>query len=274
MNAVIELRGVRKNYGKVEVLKGINMSINKGDIYGLIGQNGAGKTTIFKLILGLSDFNNGEISILNSKDEKEKNKSRSKIGFLIGSNFFTYLSGKGNLEYYSRLKGCYSKEEIERVLGIVGLDKKAANMAVKKYSLGMKQRLGIANALLGKPEILILDEPTNGLDPQGILDIRNLIKKLNKEEGITIIVSSHILGELENTAHRFGIVHKGVIKDELTSDEILNRTGVTNIEVSDDDVEKAKKVLEENGIEIKKIAKNDNYLEDFYFGLVNGKEGK
>ena len=153
------------------------MDIYKGDIFGLIGKNGAGKTTMFKMILGLSEFEQGELKIGDEGDSLEE--GRKKIGFLIGSNFFPYMNARQNLQYSCRMQGIKEKSEIDRVLKIVGLD--GVKKKFRQYSLGMKQRLGIANAILGNPEILILDEPTNGLDPQGIADIHKLVQKLNEE---------------------------------------------------------------------------------------------
>jgi len=138
--------------------------------------------------------------------------------------------------------------------------------------MGMKQRLGIANALLGDPDILIFDEPTNGLDPQGIVDVRNLIGRLNAEQGKTIIVSSHILGELEHTAHRFGIIHEGVLMRELTQEDFRTQNNVTSINVADADVKKAIELLEANGIKVKGTEQAKSSLEEFYFNLIGGGE--
>lgn len=240
------------------------MDINKGDIFGLIGKNGAGKTTIFKVILGLSEYEQGELKIGAAGDSLEK--GRKKIGFLIGSNFFPYMNAKQNLQYYCRLKGIRDKAEVDRVLKIVGLD--GVKKKFKQYSLGMKQRLGIANAILGNPEILILDEPTNGLDPQGIADIRNLIQKLNEEYGMTVIVSSHILGELQNTAHKFGVVDHGVVAKVITQEELDTERNIVRISV--DDLEKAKEALTAAGVDIKGESKETLSLEDFYFDIVGG----
>ena len=272
-NAAIRLENIQKSYGKHAVLKGITMQVNKGDIYGLIGKNGAGKTTIFKMILGLSEFTAGTVSICGSKSRKELFANRSKIGFFVGSNFYGYLSGKANLEYYAAAKGLSGrklKEEVNRVLEIVGLTDGKEKQKAKGYSLGMKQRLGIGNAILGNPEILILDEPTNGLDPQGIADIRHMIKRFRDEFGMTVIVSSHILGELENTADRFGIVHEGIIAKEITQEELSVKRPEMELTVSLDDVEKARRVLSENGINILKESKEKVTLEDYYFELIGG----
>ncbi len=270
--SVIKIDNLLKNYGQNEVLKGINMSVNRGDIYGVIGKNGAGKTTLFKVILGLSASNGGSMSILGATNEKENNAARAKIGFFVGVNFYNYLSGEENLHYYRRLKGIKDESEVSRVLNIVGLDDKAAKMPVKKYSLGMKQRLGIANALLGDPEILIFDEPTNGLDPQGIMDVRNMIQKINEEEGKTIIVSSHILSELQNTAHRFGMLYNGVVIKELDQEDLRVRANVTSINVADEDVEKATNALKEAGIDIMGTEQAMNSLENYYFSLIGGED--
>jgi len=270
--SVIKLDNIVKSYGKAQVLKGVSMQVNKGDIYGLIGKNGAGKTTIFKMILGLSEFTSGTVSIAGSKGRKELLDSRRKIGFFVGSNFYNYLSGRANLEYYARAKGLKGKEmkkEVARVLELVGL-KDAGKKPVKGYSLGMKQRLGIANAILGNPEILILDEPTNGLDPQGIADVRHMIKRFRDEYGMTVIVSSHILGELENTADRFGIVNEGVIAKEISQEDLSAVRPEVELSVSINDLEKAKRLLEDNGIQIVKEGKDKVTLEDYYFELIGG----
>lgn len=174
---MISLNRISKSYGKHKVLEDVTMDIYKGDIFGLIGKNGAGKTTMFKVIIGLSEFEQGELKIGDEGDSLEE--GRKKIGFLIGSNFFPYMNARQNLKYSCRMQGIKEKSEIDRVLKIVGLD--GVKKKFRQYSLGMKQRLGIANAILGNPEILILDEPTNGLDPQGIADIHKLVQKLNEE---------------------------------------------------------------------------------------------
>lgn len=263
---MLELQHVDKYYGDFHVIKDLNMSIHKGDIYGLIGKNGAGKTTIFKIILGLSDFASGEVSIMGSNTNTELLENRKNIGFFIGKNFFDYLDARENLEYYRRLKGIKDRQEVERVLTIVDLHNTQAKF--KSFSMGMKQRLGIANALLGSPDILILDEPTNGLDPQGIADVRNLIKRLNHEYGMTIVVSSHILGELEHTANRFGIVHGGRVLKEMTLADLQQESDVLQIRTSD--TLKAKAILAANDITILEEKSPTKTLEEFYFELVGG----
>ena len=268
-DAVIRLENVRKSYGSHEVLKGVNMEVRRGDIYGLIGKNGAGKTTIFKMILGLSEMNAGSISIAGSQDGRSLRKNRNRVGFLVGARFYGYLSAFENLKYCAIVKGIPRKSqnaEIERVLEIVGL--KGVKKPVKRFSLGMQQRLGIANAILGNPEILILDEPTNGLDPQGIADVRHMIQRLRDEYDMTVIVSSHILAELENTADRFGIVNEGTVVREITQQDLQESQPVVEIAVSD--LERAREVLSENGIQIIRETAERSTLEDFYFRLIGG----
>ncbi len=268
--AVIAVENLKKSYGKHTVLEDITLNVNKGDIYGLIGKNGAGKTTLFKALLGLSRYDSGKLSILGAKNARENNQNRRKIGFFVGSSFYGYLNAKQNMQYFMKLKGIKDKDEADRVLEIVGLNTKAASVPAERFSLGMRQRLGIAGALLGNPEILIFDEPINGLDPQGIHDVRTLIERMNKEEGKTIIVSSHILSELEHTATRFGIIHNGVVLKELTLDDFRTQENVTSINVADQDVERAKKVLADAGIAVKGTEQARSSLEDSYFNLIGG----
>lgn len=269
--AVIKLENIVKSYGKHDVLKGVNMQVNKGDIYGLVGKNGAGKTTIFKMILGLSEFTSGNVSIAGSTNKKELYANRRKVGFFVGSNFYGYLSARENLQYYARAKGIPQKkinDEITRVLDIVGLED--SQKPYKGFSLGMKQRLGIGNAILGNPEILILDEPTNGLDPQGIADVRHMIRRIRDELNMTVIVSSHILGELEHTADRFGIVHNGIVAKEITQDDLKSKKPEVNIALSVEDIERVQKLLAENNIKILHEVEDKMTLEDYYFELIGG----
>lgn len=297
---VIEVRNLNKNYKEFKALENVNLTVKKGDIYGLVGRNGAGKTTLFKVLLGLSNPNAGSISINGSKDYASLLKQRESVGFLIGQNFFSYLNAYQNIEYYRKLKGIKDKNETNRVLEIVGL--KGVDKPFSKYSMGMKQRLGIANALLGNPSIVILDEPINGLDPQGIVDIRNLIKKLNEEYNMTLIVSSHILGELELVANRFGIIDKGILIKEIDKNETAE-DGMQSITITTDNNEKAHEILGqryniasilednvmivnnspienkdivrtlvENGIGVNSIFSKHESLESIYFDLTGGKQ--
>ncbi|MBR2543231.1 ATP-binding cassette domain-containing protein [Candidatus Saccharibacteria bacterium] len=262
---MIKLHKVNKRYGKFRALADVSLDVKKGDIYGLVGKNGAGKTTIFKAILGLVRYS-GEISIAGSKNSFEFLKNRRKIGFFIDSGFFNNLSARENLRYYCRLLGVKNqKAEIQRVLEVVGLEK--VRKRYKSFSMGMKQRLGIARAILGNPEILIFDEPANGLDPQGIADIRALMKKLNKD-GKTILISSHILGELEHTATRFGIIDEGKVLKELQKNDLKSSTNYVKLKIND--LAKAKTALKKAGIKVFGEGLDATSLEDYYFELIGG----
>ncbi len=263
---IISIKHLKKSYGKHQVLLDVNMHIARGDIYGLVGRNGSGKTTLFKSILGLTEFEEGELHIGDEGDSLET--GRSKVGFLVGQNLFPYMTARQNLDYYRILKGIKDKGEIDRVLKLVELENVKTKVA--GFSMGMKQRLGIANALLGNPEVVILDEPVNGLDPQGIADIRNLIKSLNEEYGITFLISSHILGELQNTAKKFGVLNGGVIVKELAEEDLEVSSNYVRLTV--DDVEKARRVLAEAGIEVKNETTDKLNLEDYYFSLIGGEK--
>ena len=261
-SSVIRLENIQKSYGKHKVLKDVNLDIRKGDIFGLVGRNGAGKTTIFKVILGLSGYESGKVTI--GGEGADLTKGREKIGFLIGSNFFGYMTGPENLEYYRIMKGIHDKQEVERVLKLVGLED--AKGPYKNYSLGMKQRLGIASAIMRNPEILILDEPTNGLDPQGIADVRELVQKLNSDYGMTVVISSHILGELQHTANRFGILQDGTVARTITAEDLV--TDHKSIRIQVDDLERAREVLQAAGVNILEEQVESMSLEEYYFDLV------
>jgi ABC-2 type transport system ATP-binding protein len=252
-----------KKYGSATVLSDVSIHIKKGDVYGLIGRNGAGKTTLFKLIMGLSKRTSGDISIANSKN---LNAARSKIGFMLGQPFFPYASARQNIEFYRTTKGIRNKKETERVLRLVDL------WGVKKpfrtFSMGMKQRLGIANAMLGAPPFIILDEPVNGLDPQGVADIRNMVKKINEETGTTFIISSHILAELDLVATKFGFIEQGRLLQEISYEELHEKMKTkTLLEVSD--IEKSLYVLNAAGIDVATVGK-EGTLEEYFFNLIGG----
>ncbi|KON87986.1 bacitracin ABC transporter ATP-binding protein [Sporosarcina globispora] len=220
---ILQTFGLTKQYGKIKAVQNINMKIKKGDIYGFIGKNGAGKTTLIRMITGLVTPTKGEIQLFSEKSEKTESISLSRIGSIIEHPaLYPEYTAYENLELRSKLLGICEKDSINKVLQFVDLtdvDKKK----VKNFSLGMKQRLGLALALLGNPDFLILDEPTNGLDPDGIVQMRKLLKRLNGEYGITILISSHILGELSKLATRYGIINNGILVDEFTSIELEER---------------------------------------------------
>lgn len=224
---VLKTKDLVKQIEGVLVLDKVNMSISQGDIYGFIGNNGAGKTTFMRTITGLVKYNSGEIKLF-GKSFPLNRHSLQKIGALIENPvFFPELTAYDNLKYFSLLTN-RNVENIDHILALMNLDK-VGKKKVKNFSLGMKQRLGIAIALIPDPELIILDEPLNGLDPQGIQDIRNLILKLNQEHGITFLISSHILSELEQFATKYGIMHEGRLIEEFSISEYvdLGFTGFT-----------------------------------------------
>lgn len=221
MENIIEVRGLTKKYNNFLALDDVSLGIKKGRIYGLLGRNGAGKTTIMKSILGLTFPNSGEIyikgSIINYKD------SLSMIGSMIETPaFYSNLSARENLELFALIRGVTKKDAIENTLGLVGLEFNS-NKPFSSFSMGMKQRLGIANALLHDPELLILDEPTNGLDPMGIVEIRNILIKLCKDFNKTILISSHILSEIEKIADDVAFIEEGKIIEESSMEDIRNK---------------------------------------------------
>jgi ABC-2 type transport system ATP-binding protein len=204
-----------------KTLDDINLEVEKGSIYGFLGPNGAGKTTTLRLLLGLLKKQKGSIQIFGKEFDRHRMESLKKIGSLIEQpSLYGHLTASENLGIYRKIYGA-PKESIDKVLQLVGLPGTGKKKA-KQFSLGMKQRLSIAVALLHNPELLILDEPTNGLDPNGIIETRELIKKLNKEDGVTIIVSSHILAEIERMATHVGIIHKGKLLFQGTLGELQN----------------------------------------------------
>lgn len=205
----------------VNTLANINMTVNRGDIYGFLGPNGSGKTTTLSLLLGLLKNQQGTIEILGKNLHDNRQEILSRVGSLIEApSLYNHLTAEENLEVYREIYRA-SKSRVKEVLRIAGL-RNSGNKKVKQFSLGMKQRLAIALTLLPAPELLILDEPTNGLDPAGILELRSLIKTLNKEEGITFLISSHILSEVEKMVSQVGIIYNGRMKFEGSLDELYD----------------------------------------------------
>jgi len=208
---VLEIKGVKKKLGKREIIKGIDLSVEEGEIFGFLGPNGAGKTTTIRMLVGLIAPNEGDISICGYNVQKEKEKALKNVGAVVENpELYKYLSGRENLMQIARIRGV-SKEEIQKLIETVGL-KDRIDDKVRKYSLGMKQRLGLAAALIGDPKLLILDEPTNGLDPSGIMDFREVVKKAAKERGMSVFISSHILSEIQMLCDRVAFIDGGVIK--------------------------------------------------------------
>lgn len=238
---ILNTKNLTKTYKKKNAVSNLNMSINKGDIYGFIGKNGAGKTTTIKMIVGLAAPTSGEITLFESKS---LNQGRRKIGTVIEAPAFVpNLTARQNMLIQWKLLGNKNPAIIDEMLNLVGLDY-VGKKKVKNFSLGMKQRLGIAMTLMGEPEFLVLDEPTNGLDPKGIVEVRELLQKLNEERGLTILISSHILSELAKLATRIGIIDDGVLLEEFSIDELDERCK-SKLVVLVDDTEKAKDILAE-----------------------------
>lgn len=241
-NTVLETINLTKKYKKFVALDSANITIKKGDIYGLIGRNGAGKTTLMKVITTLTNKTSGEFKLFDLSDS-ELTESKRRIGCLIENPaFFSNMSAYKNLKYYAIQKGIVDDNQIDEALKLVKLEE-ARNKKFKTFSLGMKQRLGIALAILDNPDFIILDEPINGLDPIGISDLRETFKKLNEERDITILISSHILSELYAVATKFCIIEKGKVIKELTKEE-LDLECSKCIVIKTDNVKKAATVLE------------------------------
>lgn len=242
MEKVLQTRSLGKAYGDFWALREANLQLFRGEICGIVGKNGAGKTTLFKLLTGLLRANEGEIELFGSSQELEKKRYR--IGTIIEQpEFFPNLSATENLHYFRLQRGVADPSAVERTLNEVGLGD-VGKKKFKAFSLGMKQRLGLALALLNNPDILILDEPVNGIDPEGIVSLRNLIRKLAQERQIAVLISSHILGELSTLATRFLILHEGRILDSITQEELAQKTN-RYIEIQSDKIDRIIPVLEQ-----------------------------
>lgn len=240
---ILKTYNISKKYKKNLVVDNVSISIKRGDIYGFIGQNGAGKTTIMKMITGLVNPSEGYIEIFKEVEKNKLNKERKRIGALIETPaLYLDMSASENLELLRIQKGIPGSSCINEKLKLVGLEN-TGKKKVKQFSLGMKQRLGIAMALLSDPEILILDEPVNGLDPKGIVEIRDLLKKLNKEKNMTIIISSHLLSELNQVATCYGIINNGKLIEEISKKELYNKCKKA-LRIKVDDINRAVVCLE------------------------------
>ncbi len=247
MDAVIKTNALGKAYGPKMVVKGVDLKVPKGSVYGFLGPNGAGKSTTLKMVLGLVKPTEGGIAVFGKRmNDKNRLEILRSTGSLIESPaYYGHLSGRENLEIIRTLKDCQERE-IDEVLAVVRMENQQSKK-VKQYSLGMKQRLGLAAALLGKPRLLLLDEPTNGLDPAGIQEMRELISSLPKRYGMTVVVSSHLLSEIDQMATHVGIIDKGelVFQDSLTN---LHEHSSPQIIFRTTDNRSAARVLKEHGI--------------------------
>lgn len=246
---VLECSNLCKRIGKRNIIKNASFDMREGDIIGFIGPNGAGKTTTIKLILGLQKFTDGKVNINGYDIKKQFEKAIEKVGAIVENpESYTYLTGYKNLRLIANLKKDVNQDRIEEVIELVGLKNRIYDK-VSKYSLGMKQRLGIAEAILSKPNVLILDEPTNGLDPEGIKDLREIIKKLAKEENMSILISSHNLSELESFCTRILIIQNGEIIEESNLKEVREDNNYKYI-IEVNNIEKAKEYIKNRKYEI------------------------
>lgn len=261
MNSICSTEQLSKKYKDFTALDQVSINIHKGAIYGLIGENGAGKTTLIKSIAGLIRPTSGKIALFGSSAPREVCRLQQRVGYTIENPaLYTDMTAKENLEVFCIQKSI-SKSNIADTLNLVGLsdvkDKKA-----KMFSLGMKQRLALAGALLGNPDLLVLDEPLNGLDPTGIVELRSLLLELNKNRGITILLSSHILSELHKLADCYGIVHKGRLLEEISAEE-LDKKCEKHISVTTSDVQKAVHILQNTFGTLRCAVCDDNMIQIF-----------
>ena len=300
MEYVLKTNALKKSYGHYKALNGLTMSVPKGEIYGLVGKNGAGKTTLIRLICGLKKPTGGEYSIYGiSNKQKEIIKARRRIGAVVETpSIYLDMTAEDNLRMQYRVLGLPSFEGIEDVLKMVGLEN-TGRKKVKDFSLGMRQRLGIAVAIVGDPDFLILDEPINGLDPQGIVEMREIILKLNREYGITVLISSHILDELSRLATYFGFIDNGRMVKEISASEleaacrkcmhlvvsdvkalskVLDEIGMDYTILSDTEADVFGKInitklvskLSAENCEVLSMQERDENLENYYINLVGG----
>ena len=300
MEYVLKTNALKKSYGHYKALNGLTMSVPKGEIYGLVGKNGAGKTTLIRLICGLQKPTGGEYSIYGiSNKQKEIIKARRRIGAVVETpSIYLDMTAEDNLRMQYRVLGLPSFEGIEDVLKMVGLEN-TGRKKVKDFSLGMRQRLGIAVAIVGDPDFLILDEPINGLDPQGIVEMREIILKLNREYGITVLISSHILDELSRLATYFGFIDTGRMVKEISASEleaacrkcmhlvvsdvkalskVLDEIGMDYTILSDTEADVFGKInitklvskLSAENCEVLSMQERDENLENYYINLVGG----
>lgn len=303
MEYILKTNALKKNYKNYKALNGLTMKVPKGAIYGFVGKNGAGKTTLIRLICGLQEPTEGEYTLYGiGNQQKEIAKSRRRMGAVVETpSIYLELTAEENLKQQYRILGLPSFEGINKLLKLVGLETTGKKKA-KNFSLGMRQRLGIAVALAGDPDFLVLDEPINGLDPQGIVEIRELILKLNQEYRITVLISSHILDELARLATHFGFIDKGQIVKEISAKELeaacrkcirltvsdvkilsrvldelrLEYTILSNREADvfgEVSVTKLTMSLSKANCEVLSMHERDESLENYYINLVGSKEG-
>lgn len=299
---ILKTHKLSKKYGEQFAVNNVNMTIEKGQIYGFIGQNGAGKTTLIRMITGLIHKTSGEMELLGFSSNSEIEEARTMLGSLVETPaFYGNMTARENLEVSRLVRNVAGKHCIDEVLELVGL-KNIEKKKVKNFSLGMKQRLGIANALLGNPKFLILDEPINGLDPVSIVEIRELLKKVNSEKNVTILISSHILSELSELATCYGIIDNGKLIEEISSEDLKEKCKQyieiqvndaktaavlleTELNITDyvimpeniikvyshlQSVGKINTLLSTKGIAVEKILSKGQNLEEYFLNVIGG----
>lgn len=241
MEYVVELEKLSKSYGEKKVVDDFSLKMEKGHIYGLIGPNGAGKTTVMKMMAGLTKADQGSVRYFGSE---ELDRMRDRISFIIEEPYMDLsMTARQNMEYIRLLRGVPDEKRIDELLSFVGLEDTGKKPA-SKFSLGMRQRLGLAMAILPAPEIMVLDEPINGLDPEGIIDIRKMLKELVESRNMSILISSHILKELSELCTDYAIIREGKLIEELSHEELLQKTH-TRLALQTDDIARTATVLEE-----------------------------
>ncbi|OPJ56605.1 ABC transporter ATP-binding protein [Clostridium oryzae] len=256
-DVVLKTEGLKKVIGKRTIVSDISLELHKGEIFGFLGPNGAGKSTTIKMIVGLSKITEGNIYISGHSVKTEFKKAMRNVGCIVENpDLYKYMSGLDNLRMFAKMYPSVTEQRINEVVKIVDLEKAIKNK-VKTYSLGMKQRLGIAQAILHSPDLMILDEPTNGLDPAGIHDMRELLRKLCSETGLTVLVSSHILSEMQLMCDRVGIINKGKIVTVKTIDELINMTNDDDkavMVIKTDNNKKAEEIIKAKAIKCISVA--------------------
>ncbi len=303
MEAVLQISHLSKSFGKRKIIDDISFDVYAGEVFGFLGPNGAGKTTTIKMIMGFLNIDSGAILVNGFDRIREYEKAMSRLGGIVENpEMYNDLSGRTNLEMYARLHEEVTRERVEEVIELVGMQNRIKEK-VKKYSLGMKQRVGLAQALLHRPKVLILDEPTNGLDPAGIKELRDILKKLAHEEQVAVFVSSHLLSEMELMCDRVGIIDKGRLRgvkpirelvadasgrtvyrfqtnqagkarallDPLFGGKILAETAdCLELEIDTEQVPGVNKILALNDIAVFGISKVESSLEDAFMNITGG----
>lgn len=294
----LSVKGLKKRIGKKEIIKGIDFDLKRGEVFGFLGPNGAGKTTTIRMLVGLIKPSSGSIEICGYNVEKDFTKAMSQMGCIVENpELYSYLTGWENLEHFARMLPDVDPSYMDYVIKLVRLEERIHDL-VKTYSLGMRQRLGIAQALLGKPKVLILDEPTNGLDPMGIREMRNFIRYLAEEEGLTVLVSSHLLSEIQLMCDRVAIISRGTIIKVDSVDQLLaiqerviwrlepfetakkiledlttvtdGQDGTIITPYSETEIASWNKMLVEQGIHVKEMNRKLPALEDLFLELTGG----